>query len=126
MFCADHAQWDFYGCGALMIEDRATGACLGQVGINSGPLFPKQELGWFLYPQAEGQGIASEAALALRDWALQDLGLATLVSYVDAGNMRSRLLAERLGAVLDRDAARPDPGDLVYRHFGAPQRTSRP
>lgn len=120
MFCADHAQWVFYGCGALMIEDRASGACLGQVGINSGPLFPEQELGWLLYPQAEGQGFAFEAALALRDWAQQDLGLITLVSYVDPDNRRSRHLAERLGAMLDPDAARPDPGDLVYRHFGRP------
>lgn len=120
MFCADHAQWGFYGCGALMSEDRASGACLGQVGINSGPLFPEQELGWLLYPQAEGQGFAFEAALALRDWAQQDLGLITLVSYVDPDNRRSRHLAERLGAMLDPDAARPDPGDLVYRHFGRP------
>lgn len=117
MFCADHAQWDFYGCGALMIEDRATGACLGQVGINSGPLFPEQELGWLLYPQAEGHGFAFEAAQALRHWTAQDLGLGTLVSYIDPGNIRSRKLAERLGAVLDPHAERPDPGDLVYRHF---------
>ena len=37
MFCADHAQWDLFGAGALMLEDRDTRACLGQVGINSGP-----------------------------------------------------------------------------------------
>ena len=120
MFCADHAQWDFFDCGALMIEDRATCACLGQVGINAGPFFPEQELGWMLYPGAEGHGYAFEAAQALRQWA-QDAGLATLVSYVDEQNTRSRGLAEKLGAVLDADAPRPDPTDLVYRHFGAPR-----
>ena len=41
MFCSDHAQWDFFGWGALMIEDRKTGDCLGQVGIKAGPLFPE-------------------------------------------------------------------------------------
>ncbi len=45
MFCADHAQWSLFGCGALMIEDTTSGECLGQVGINSGPLFPEFELG---------------------------------------------------------------------------------
>jgi RimJ/RimL family protein N-acetyltransferase len=118
MFCADHAQWDFFGCGALMIEDAAGGACLGQVGINAGPLFPERELGWMVYPQAEGQGIAFEAAAALRDWARDMLRLPTLVSYMDPDNHRSARLAERLGAVRDATAARQDPEDLVYRHFG--------
>ena len=30
MFCADHAQWDLLGSGALMIENRESGHCLGQ------------------------------------------------------------------------------------------------
>lgn len=118
MFCADHAQWDLFGCGALMIEDRASGRVLGQVGINDGPLFPEKELGWFVYPEVEGRGIAFEAASALRDWARDVLRCETLVSYLDPANIRSARLAERLGAVSDPLAARPDPTDLVYRHFG--------
>lgn len=118
MFCADHAQWDLFGCGALMIDSRADGACLGQVAINAGPLFPEHELGWLLYPAAEGQGIAHEAAAALRDWSRQGGKIGTLVSYVDPRNARSIRLAERLGATLDRHARRPDPADLVYRHHG--------
>ncbi len=118
MFCADHAQWSLFGCGALMMEDRATGACLGQVGVNSGPLFPEQELGWLLYEGAEGQGLAFEAATTLRDWARDRAGLPTLVSYVDPGNLRSIALAERMGARLDDAAPRPDPTDLVLRHYG--------
>lgn len=117
MFCADHAQWDLFGCGALMIEDRATGRCLGQVGINAGPLFPEHELGWLVFPEAEGRGVAHAAAATLRDWARQDRRLPTLVSYVDPDNLRSRRLAERLGATIDENATRPDPTDVVYRHF---------
>ncbi len=119
MFCSDHAQWALFDCGALMIEDRSTGTCLGQVGINAGPLYPERELGWLVYPQAEGRGYAFEAASALRDWARDVRKLSTLVSYVDAANDRSRRLAVRLGAVLDPGAPRPDSSDLVYRHFGA-------
>ena len=115
-FCHDTAQWALFGHGGLTVEERATGRGLGQVGINAGPLFPERELGWQLYPQAEGSGFAFEAAAALRDWAFAERGLDTLVSYVDRANTRSRRLAERLGAVIDEKAERKDPDDLVYRH----------
>jgi RimJ/RimL family protein N-acetyltransferase len=118
MFCADHAQWDLFGLGALMLDERATGRCVGQVGINSGPLFPEPEIGWFVFPQGEGRGYAFEAACALRDWARGTGRVKTLVSYIDPENFRSRRLAERLGARLDPQSARPGPDDLVYRHFG--------
>lgn len=120
MFCHDAGQWALMGHGALMIEERATGLCLGQVGINHGPLFPEHELGWYVYEHAEGRGIAFEAARAFRDWASNVRRLPTLVSYMDPDNHRSARLAERLGAVLDPAAVRTDPQDLVYRHFGPP------
>lgn len=101
-----------------MIENTANGDCLGQVGISYGPLFPEWELGWFLFPEAEGQGFAYEAAIALRAWGKDERRLETLVSYIDPENTRSARLAERLGARLDASAKRPDPTDLVYRHFG--------
>ncbi len=116
LFCHDVAQWTLMGHGALMMEDRQSGLCLGQVGINSGPLFPEHELGWLVYEHAEGKGYANEAALALKHWAFHEKKLETLVSYIDPLNIRSRTLAERLGAELDADAPRQDTTDLVYRH----------
>lgn len=116
LFCHDIALWHLFGHGALMIDLRSTGECVGQVGINHGPLFPEKELGWLLYPGHEGHGYAGEAARALRDWAFAVRGLPTLVSYVDPANARSIAVAERLGATLDALAPRQDPEDLVYRH----------
>lgn len=118
MFCHDMALWPLLGCGALMFDDLETGECLGQVGINSGPLFPEHELGWLVYPGAEGKGYAFEAAVAMRDWGFGPRGLSTIVSHIDPDNHRSRRLAERLGAVLELDAERPGPEVLVYRHKG--------
>ncbi|MBC9248584.1 GNAT family N-acetyltransferase [Paracoccus sp. 11-3] len=118
LFCSDYAQWGLFGFGGLMIQRRDGGPAIGQVSINYGPSFPEYELGWFVYPDAEGQGIAYEAAIALCNWARQTRRLPTLVSYVDPQNDRSRRLAERLGAVSDVDALRPDATNLVYRHYG--------
>ena len=119
LFCHDIALWQLFGHGALMLDRRDTGECVGQVGINHGPLFPEPELGWLLYAGHEGQGYAFEAAQALRHWALATRQLPTLVSYVDPLNRRSIAVAERMGAVRDAQAPRPDPEDLVFRHFGA-------
>ena len=116
LFCHDIAQWALMRHGALMLEDRATGASLGQVGINHGPLFPEQELGWFVYGHAEGKGYAREAAEAMRNWALGARGLDTLVSYVHPDNRRSQRLAERLGGVVDPAAPRRYPDVVVYRY----------
>ncbi|GGB58364.1 N-acetyltransferase [Roseibium aquae] len=117
MFCHDHAQWSLFGHGALMIEDLQSGQCVGQVGINAGPLFPEPEFGWMVYDGFEGQGYAFEAAAALLSWAKTQTQIQSLVSYIDDDNSRSRKLAERLGASLDKYAVAMDPEDLVYRHF---------
>lgn len=116
LFCSDVAQWHLVGHGALMIDDRKTGNCIGQVGLNHGPLFPEKELGWFVYPDAEGKGYALEAAIALKKWAFESKKVGTLVSYIEPDNIRSCRLALKLGATLDSLAARPDATDLVYRH----------
>jgi RimJ/RimL family protein N-acetyltransferase len=88
------------------------------VDISLGPRFPERELGWILFDGAEGRGIATEAASALRDWAAAR-GWTGLVSYIDPANHRSIALAQRLGARLDPHAVPQDPGDLVYRHRSA-------
>jgi RimJ/RimL family protein N-acetyltransferase len=116
LFCHDIAIWSLFGHGALMIDVSATGQCVGQVGINHGPLFPEKELGWLLYEGHEGQGYATEAAMALKDWAFSVCGLETLVSYFDPDNARSIAVAARLGGSRDDVAARQDPEDLVYRY----------
>lgn len=117
-FCHDAAQWVLFGHGGLMIDVTATGATIGNISINQGPLFPETELGWVLYDGHEGRGYATEAATALRDWGFAAANLPTLVSYIDPANRASAAVAERLGATLDYHAARQpgDEADLVYRH----------
>ncbi|KKB07582.1 GNAT family N-acetyltransferase [Devosia chinhatensis] len=116
MFTNDVAQWALFGHGCLMIQRRGDSACLGQVGINHGPLFPEKELGWLLYEGYEGHGYAFEAASALRAWAFGTLTIHHLVSYCDPENARSIALAQRLGGVLDVQAVGQDPRDLVFRY----------
>lgn len=116
MFCHDVAQWELFGHGALMVDRSADGVCVGQVGINHGPLFPEKEIGWLLYDGFEGQGYATEAAKTLLNWAFAERDIDQLVSYIDTDNSGSIAVAVRLGGRPDRSAPRPDSADLVYRY----------
>ena len=118
IFCHDAAGWALWGLGALMIDRRADGVTLGQVGISHGPLFPESELGWLLFAGFQGQGYATEAGAALRDHALDRLP--TLVSYVGPDNAASAAVARRLGGMSDPAAPRQpgDDEDQVFRYAG--------
>jgi len=60
------------------------------------------EIGWWLAPFAWGQGYATEAALALRDYAFARVGLAQLAVVLHAENERSVAVAQRIGGVEPR------------------------
>ena len=115
-FTSDVALWSLKGVGGFMMQRQEGGAVVGLIAVNIGPLFAEPELGWMVYDGHEGQGFATEAARAVRDWALMQPVITSLVSYVGRDNMRSRRLAERLGAVIDPNAVCPGPETLVYRH----------
>jgi RimJ/RimL family protein N-acetyltransferase len=104
------------GLGGLMIETQ-DGTVIGQSAVCHGPIFPEPELGWFLYAGYGGQGYATEAAAAMRDWAFGTRRLTALVSYIERANAPSIRVAERLGGVIDPAAATPfDEPDVVYRY----------
>lgn len=116
-FAADCGVWHLLGFGSLSIEEKSTGALVGQTGLNAPLEYPERELGWIIWEEFEGRGYAFEAASALRSYAFNQLGWITIVSYIDPENTRSIRLAERLGA--ERDDAAPTPHNdpcLVYRH----------
>lgn len=123
-FAAMLGTWVLHGHGVFALRPRDGGAALGFVCLNLEPGDQEPELGFFVTEAAEGQGLAAEAAFAVRDWA-REQRLASLVSYVDPDNHRSMRLATRLGAVRDpvaeaTYAATPDAGIAVFRHWGVP------
>jgi RimJ/RimL family protein N-acetyltransferase len=116
VFGADVGSWDLLGFGAWAIDETATGAFIGQVGLNKPPHFPEREIGWIVFPAFQRRGFATEAACAARAFAYGTLGWSTAVSYVDRDNGASIATARRLGCVEDPGADRFDAEDLVFRH----------
>jgi RimJ/RimL family protein N-acetyltransferase len=112
-------HWAMRGYGMFVLADKsAPDSPLGMAGAWYPEGWPERELGWTLWSdRAEGRGFAREATEASRAHAFGTLGWTTAVSYIHPANSRSVALAERLGAVRDRDALCPDGKDcFVYRH----------
>ncbi len=61
----------------------------------------KFEIGYWLRPEAQGQGLASECVRLLADMALQTLQARRVEIRIDARNTRSRAVAERCGFELE-------------------------
>ncbi|MGB7261199.1 MAG: GNAT family N-acetyltransferase [Albidovulum sp.] len=113
---SDVALWPLKGYGAFGLDDRATGAYIGEVGIYEFIGYPVPELGWFIIPEAEGKGYAAEAARAVMLWARQSQGWDELINIIDPANDRSIALGLRLGGTIDPTRPGTDPDDVVIVH----------
>lgn len=79
------------------VVDRSTGRFLGRCGLYRPEGWPGLEVGWTLARDAWGNGYATEAAAAWRDWSFAHVDADELVSVVHRDNARSARTAERIG-----------------------------
>ena len=114
------AQWQKHGFSLFAVTLNGVDQAVGLVGPFFPDGHPEPELAWSLWDERlEGKGIAYEAATAARDWFFATSGFATAISYTNPENHRSHRLCDRLGAVVDPDAACPHaPPVVTYRHHG--------
>jgi RimJ/RimL family protein N-acetyltransferase len=102
-------RWDAWGIGMFVVERLEDSRVLGRAGfLRWDPETweiggAETELGWGLAREHWGRGYATEAALALRDWAFGQHGLTRLISLIQHGNERSARVAEKVGERLERD-----------------------
>ncbi len=84
--------------GGVVLVIETDGAVIGDLVLfHLDPEAGSAEIGWVLSPAASGRGLATEAVRALIDTAFDVYGLRRLVAQIDADNVRSAALAERLG-----------------------------
>ena len=118
-FATTVGHWVLRGYGFWAVEEKATGAYCGHVGLWYPEDWPEPEVGWTLMGHAEGRGIAHEAALASRAYAYGTLGWTTAISLILPDNARSKALAARLGATLDSTFEHERFGPVeIWRHPG--------
>lgn len=98
-------RYDRDGFGLLAVDDRDSGAFLGNVG----PLVQvidgvdEVEIGWSITPTRAREGIATEAARACRDWVFANLAVDHVVSLILPANTPSAGVATNLGMTVWRE-----------------------
>jgi [ribosomal protein S5]-alanine N-acetyltransferase len=70
--------------------------CVGHVFVNLGGV-RRGSVGYWLLPDARGQGLATRAVRLISRWAFEDLGLARLQLLAEPWNVASQRVAERSG-----------------------------
>jgi len=115
-FCLDLGVWALRGYGVFAIADKASDEALGYTGIYHPLYFDEPELSWSLFPGQTGRGYATEAATAARRWAYEALDLPPLMSLIFPDNLPSKAVAERLGAVFEKETVLDGEPRHLYRH----------
>jgi RimJ/RimL family protein N-acetyltransferase len=110
----DRYEADGFGrCAVILLATReVVGDCGLITTVVEGR--PEVELGWIVRRSEWGRGIATEAAAAWRDFAFDTLALERIVSMVNARNVASRRVAEKLGMTVEREALWGDLPHLMY------------
>ena len=97
--------WHFLGFGYWAVEDKSTGAFIGEVGFADyrremePSLEGRPEVGWVLKTAAHGQGFATEAAHRIVDWADTYLDARETVCIFDPRHAASIRVAKKIGYV---------------------------
>ena len=97
------------------VIERASGDLIGDAGVGLvDGIGPEFELGYALGTPWWGRGYATEAALAVRDYALGELALPELIALVQPGNAASINVVQKIG--MERVGTRESDGveHLLY------------
>jgi RimJ/RimL family protein N-acetyltransferase len=100
----NRAFYDEYGYGFWCLESRLTAEFVGYCGIRPLELdsVAETEIGWHVRKTLWNKGLASEAALAARDIALEHFRLSGLVAIIHVDHVASQRVAEKIGMRAER------------------------
>ena len=98
-------HWTLLGFGSWLVEEKATGDFVGEVGLFNyqrdidPPLGETPEIGWILSPAKHGKGYATEAVRALVAWGDSRFTSDELTCLIAPENTASLRVAAKCGFV---------------------------
>lgn len=112
---ADGAPWDREKCaarialwrdtfasqrmGKLRVTRKSDGLLVGRAGFGLHGAQAEPELGYAMFPEHHGNGYATEAARALRDWIFRETDWMYFLGFADVRNAPSLAVLSRIGMV---------------------------
>jgi [ribosomal protein S5]-alanine N-acetyltransferase len=104
------------GLGQWAVVRKSDGVCIGECGICAQRIDEKREheISYRLRRDCWGQGFATEAAQACRDYGFNQIGLSRLISIIEAGNSASIRVAEKMGMTLKKKTSFHTIAVLIY------------
>jgi RimJ/RimL family protein N-acetyltransferase len=96
-------HWSLLGFGYWILEERATGDFVGEVGFSDykrdvePALGAVPELGWVLTPPKHGMGYATEAVRTALDWGREHFGPSPVVCLIHPDHQASINVAAKCG-----------------------------
>ena len=103
IFGTNAGGWLLQGAGWWMIEQRDTGALVGNVGAFFREGWPEIEIGWNTFRAFWGQRVATEAATEVLRYVFEERGERIATALVDAGNAPSLSVASHLGMTYESE-----------------------
>ncbi len=97
-------NYEKYGVGLWVVEDKLSGQFLGQCGLVLQKIEGdvEVEIGYLFKRQHWGKGYATEAALACKKYGFHKLDLKKVISLIDPLNKPSIRVASRIGMSYER------------------------
>lgn len=83
-----HSKWCVHTTGGVFV---------GRAGVSLWQPTGELELGYAFRPEFWGQGLATEAARAVAEWAFANLSADHLIAFTDPQNFGSQRVLERIG-----------------------------
>ena len=96
---AYYRQYPVSGGGYRAITLKSNGQVIGRVGLTPRRMFtpPEVEICYALVESARGLGYMTEAAAALLQYGVTELGLPRVYARIQPGNTKSQAVAQRSG-----------------------------
>jgi ribosomal-protein-alanine N-acetyltransferase len=105
------------GLGQWAVVRKSDGMCVGECGICTQEVDGEREfeIGYRMRRDCWGNGLATEAARACRDYGFNQAGLRRLISIIESENAASIRVAEKMGMTLEKRASFHEIPVLIYR-----------
>ena len=106
-------SFEDYGYGPYCLSLKSDGTLVGICGLFKRDNLEDPDIGFSVLPAYCGKGYAGEAAVAVVDYARDELGIDILTAIVSPANAPSIGLIEKLGLTFDQMITMPDDDNAI-------------